>query len=267
MNTDDKVIKKILELFPDALAESTFFSLEQNMVLDEDLNLIRRYLSYVRKYNPVFSIRKLTQNHIKFYKSLDSLDDFILRHFFRLGSLYDSFVLQPDIKKSNLSAWNNFASELSTLLEEVRGNYTIFREQIEHYVLKNDSAVETVKIKKYSDIKEPIEIGTLGIIIKKDSIQKKGKESIPLNDTDNALVYLLYFNAQKNNDDSFLLEDIATELEVSVEYVRNRITYINKSIAEIISKTVRVKIGKFITKKKGYGYYLNPRILHIKNKK
>lgn len=122
------------------------------------------------------------------------------------------------------------------------------------------------ELEKYSNTNEDIFLKSLGIKIK-DNYILRGKEKIEINPTDKALIYYLYYKSVKNTDECCSLNDLSKieGKENNEGYIRNRITFINQSIKNIISKEVRVKIPRFIVKGKNKrGYHLNPKILHIK---
>lgn len=115
---------------------------------------------------------------------------------------------------------------------------------------------------KYDETNEDIFLKTLGITIKGDYILK-GEKKEKINVTDKTLIYYLYYKSFTNPDECFSIKDLSssTEIDKSEKYISNRISYINKKIRQIISKSVKIKIGKFIIKEKSRGYHLNPKIL------
>ncbi|MFZ2150136.1 MAG: hypothetical protein WAV15_03175 [Minisyncoccia bacterium] len=118
--------------------------------------------------------------------------------------------------------------------------------------------------KKYSDLKEPIMIKTLGIEIS-DYYISKGNEKREINATDKWLIYFLYYKFTKNKDECFRPERLVAEMEAELgkkteKYIENRIGEINKLVKELIVKG-RTNIGKFIKHEKGRGYHLNPKIV------
>lgn len=121
--------------------------------------------------------------------------------------------------------------------------------------------------KKYSDANEDILLKTLGIKIKGNYISR-GNEKIVINSTDKALIYFLYFKSIKNADECFSLKDLSKTkgVEKSERYIKNRIALINQSIRKIISKTLRLKIGRFVKNERKRGYRLNPKILLKKSR-
>lgn len=271
MGKDQKIINKFLELFPDELAKVIFYSLEQNIVQDNVLCLMTGYLTYVRNFNLSFESKILKLNHSTFHESFENLDRFISECFFRLNPKSDQIVLHPDVKHTDSKMYKRFSNELSSLLEDMENKYNAFRKLVEEYSLKDDK--DKVKIKeqeskKYSNANEDILLKTLGIKIKGDYILR-GDSKKEINPTDKALIYFLYFKLIKNADECFSIKDLSKEEEIkkSERYIKNRITFINQSIREIISKQLKLRIGRFIKNERKRGYRLNPKILLIKTKK
>lgn len=135
--------------------------------------------------------------------------------------------------------------------------------------LNDDKAENKIKDdKKYSEANEDILLKLLGINIKGDYIIR-GKDKAKINPTDKAIIYYLFYKSVKNEEECFTLKDLAEAKEIKRDegYIKNRITNINRSIKEIISKDLKLKIKKFIVKEGNKrGYHLNPKILLIKSK-
>lgn len=134
--------------------------------------------------------------------------------------------------------------------------------------LKNLRNLLEVSRYQYTDadksfpINEDILLKSLGIRIKGDEITKDNKKE-KINKTDNSLIYFLYYKSLNNPEECTNINDLSGSkgVDKSTAYVSNRITEINKIIKRIVSKEQNLKIPKFITKEKGRGYRLNPRIL------
>jgi hypothetical protein len=145
-----------------------------------------------------------------------------------------------------------------------------FRKYVDQIKKIIDSADATkIKLKgaeKYRNGNEDISLKPLGIIIKGNHILK-GDEKKKINVTDKALIYFLYYKSLNNSEECVSLKDLSTSIEINKAegYIRNRIIEINKLVRQIISKNVKVRIGKFIKKELGRGYHLNPKILHKKS--
>jgi hypothetical protein len=272
MEKDQKKINKFLELFPDGLAERVFHSLERNMIQDNEVSLMRVYPKYIKKFGLSFEDKALKLNHSRFYEAFEKLNHFVLECFFRIIPENNFHVLHPDLKKRNLNEWKKFADRLEKTLKDTEDEYEIFRKSIETYLLENNAAgtktIDEGTSKKYSNANEDILLKTLGITIKGNYIFR-GKAKTKINVTDKALMYFLYFKALKNPDECFTLKDLSTSKDIgkSERYIKNRITIINASIEGIISKDLKLKIGKLIKREGARGYHLDPRILLIKQKK
>jgi len=121
----------------------------------------------------------------------------------------------------------------------------------------------TTELKKYSSIKEPIKISSLGVEICGNYI-KKGDDKFRLNNTDRWLIYFLYYKSIENIDECFSLNRLTKEMESEMGikkevYIRNRISSINKGLKRLIVKG-KTNIGDIVKNERGRGYHLNPKV-------
>lgn len=120
---------------------------------------------------------------------------------------------------------------------------------------------------KYSGVKEPIEIGTLGIKIN-DNWVTKGGNRFKLNPTDRWLVYFLYYKFLKNSEECFGLDRLASEIasdweEKAIGTIKNSISSINTHIKKLVTKGTASLSEDFIKLEDERGYHLNPKIFKI----
>lgn len=158
MEKDQKISMKFLELFPDDLADRIFYSLDSNMVHDNDLSSFRKYLEYVRKIDFSFESKILKENHVKFYESCHYLNTFIVECFFRVDPNNDFLILHPDVKNKDIKKWKVFARNLESLLSETEKMHSIFRKSIEESMLRGDPIIKTKVITKNSKYKFPFKL-------------------------------------------------------------------------------------------------------------
>ena len=164
-------------------------------------------------------------------------------------------VVNPD----ELKIWT---INKNALIENVKSkNPVIHKTSFEQTAFASNTLSST---KKYSDIKEPIKIKTLGIEIRGNHIFK-GSQKERINDTDKCLIYFLYYKFTANKDECFKPDRLVLEIgpdvgKKSEGYIENRIGFVNKAVRELIIKS-KTSIGFFIKSEWGRGYHLNPKIV------
>ena len=126
------------------------------------------------------------------------------------------------------------------------------------YGKKEEKTIE--KSKKYFDIKEDIELKTLGIKIEGNFMVCKKEKSKKINSTDKQLINFLYLRFVEDQQLCFKKKVLAEELGTSEGNIQNRISFINQEIRKIITKG-KTSIDNFIKNEARRGYHLNPRFM------
>jgi hypothetical protein len=129
-------------------------------------------------------------------------------------------------------------------------------------VLKTEES-NVVPLTKYNNQEEEIRLKKYGITIKGKSIYKKGvKPYKAFNATDESLIYFLYYKHLSNQEECFLLNNIAVEVDRAEKSLKNSITNIHNSLSKFISGNNRssIKVRLIKNESSERGYRLDPTI-------
>lgn len=127
-------------------------------------------------------------------------------------------------------------------------------------------ALNPASAKKDSDIKVPIRL-TIGVEIRGKQATK-GYKKFELNSADQALIYFLYYKFLENKGTRFKIAMLAETItsdgkKLSGNYLKNRITIINKGIKKLVTEGV-TSIPALIKNEERQGYHLNPKLFPAK---
>jgi len=272
MTGDEKKVNKFLKLLPDVVIRDFFYTLSYKTINHNSSYVLDKYKDYVIEHDLEFNDAKLNKKYKLFSEAIIKLQQFTVYNFYYDGIHKNVYVFyQEDFKREYPELYISKEKELEELIYSSENAYILLRKSMEEYILSGDTPESKDKKdinNKYSEANEDILLKTLGLKIKGNYLIR-GKIKKEINSTDKALIYFLFYKSIKNEDECFTADDLSSEKSINKtnRYIKNRISIINKSIKEIITKELYTKIPKFIkTEPKKRGYHLNPKIIHIKPK-